>query len=104
MSMAPPPIAVKLYIRRWMEKRGLSQERLAERLDCKQATVSRLLSGKMQMTLEWMVAIALALNIEVRALYEDPDAEDAAAIFSKLPEDKRQQAIEFLKFLTETKK
>lgn len=97
LSNRPAP---RLYVREWMEHQNVTQNELADALDCKQATVSRLVTGKMQWTLEWMAAFSFALGIQTTDLFDHPDSPDPAAVIRKLPLEKQQQAIEFLKFLS----
>lgn len=57
----------------WRKKRGLTQEQLAERLDCSQPQVRRLEHGDRSLTLEWMRRAASALNVTVADLLVDAD-------------------------------
>lgn len=65
MSSAAPN-----YIRQIRKERGVSQEELAARIsdDATGATISRLESGRMALTLDWMVRIASALQVPVQDL------------------------------------
>ena len=96
LSNHPVP---RLYVREWMDHRDVTQNELADTLNCKQATVSRLVTGRMQWTLEWMAAFAFALGIETTDLFDHPGSPDPSAIIRKLPPEKQKQAYEFLKFL-----
>lgn len=62
----------RLFLREWMEDRHLDNKRVAERMDRAEATVSKLLSGKMRMTLEYLYEFAEALNVEPEQLFRDP--------------------------------
>lgn len=46
-----------------MEQQGLRQSELAERMEITQGTVSRLLSGKMKYTAEWINRLSKALGV-----------------------------------------
>jgi|GEM_PF-1486446 len=53
-----------------MEKRGVTQDQLAASLGCSQTTISRLLRGKTQLTVEDLFNIAKALNTDPTVLVE----------------------------------
>lgn len=99
MERIGPKKPFRHYIREWMEERNIDQRRLAERLDCKEGTVSKLLTGKMQLTANWLAGIAFALNIEVADIYQDPKRPSFDQLLQRLPEEKRKQAIDFITFL-----
>lgn len=60
-------------IRRLRKDRGISQDELAARIgeNITGATISRLESGRMALTLDWMVQIAPALEVSVHELISD---------------------------------
>lgn len=64
----------RLYIREWMalEQPTLTQDRLAERMECSPGTVSKLLRGEMEMTTSWLANFADALDRSVPDLFRDP--------------------------------
>jgi len=66
----------RLYIREWIarETPTLTQERLAERMECGPGTVSKLLNGQMEMTTGWLANFADALDVSVPDLFRNPDA------------------------------
>jgi transcriptional regulator with XRE-family HTH domain len=99
MGRIGPKKPFKVYIREWMDERHIDQRRLAERLECKEGTISKLLNNKMQLTMNWLAAIAFALNIEVRDLYRDPKQPTADELLAHLPDEKRKQVIDFIKYL-----
>lgn len=57
-----------------MEHKGLTQLAVSERLECGSGTISKLLSGKMEMTLYWLEGFALALGVDPIDLFRDPNA------------------------------
>lgn len=59
-----------MRIREVRKGRGLSQEQLAERVDVDPRFVSRIELGKAAPSLETMDAIANALGVEIRDLFE----------------------------------
>jgi transcriptional regulator with XRE-family HTH domain len=99
MDSIGPKKPFRTYIREWMHERKIDQRRLAERLDCKEGTISKLLNGKMQLTVNWLSAFAFALNVEVADLYRDPKRPSADELLARMPEEKRKQAIEYLNYL-----
>lgn len=60
------------FIREWMKAKGITQERLADRLGIAQGTVSKALKSQTILTEEYMVGIAQALDVEVADLFRDP--------------------------------
>lgn len=82
-----------------MEHRHLDQRRVAERMETKEGTVSKLMNGKMKMTQEWLAAFAFAFNVDVTSLYHHPEKPTADEMLRQLPPEKRQQAIDYLEFL-----
>ena len=56
-------IAVKVLLQ--MKQMGLTQKALAERMDCSQQYVSKILKGKENMSLETLTKLELALGINV---------------------------------------
>lgn len=64
----------RLYVRQWLKKRSLDQKRLAERMGIEPGTLSKLLTGKMEMTTEYLGKIADALDLTATQLFKDPSA------------------------------
>jgi transcriptional regulator with XRE-family HTH domain len=60
------------FIREWMKAKGITQERLADRLGIAQGTVSKALKSMTILTEEYMVGIAQALDVDVADLFRDP--------------------------------
>lgn len=50
------------YVREWREHRGLSQERLADRIDKSRGLIAQIESGLTELTLDNMYALAEALQ------------------------------------------
>lgn len=57
----------------WRKKKKVTQERLCERLEIEQSTLSRWETGKTPMTLEMAHAYAEAIGIEPEDLWRHPD-------------------------------
>ena len=74
--MAQP---VRLFIREWRKFRGLTQQRLADRLGVDKGTISKLENGKMPWDQKYILGIAEALGIEPASLFmRDPSQPDYA--------------------------
>ena len=99
MDKIGPKTPPRLFIREWMEEKGIDQRRMADRLDCKEGTVSKLLTGKMQITQSWLAGFAYALGVEPSALYRDPATPSADDLLKRIPPEKRDMAIDYLRYL-----
>lgn len=55
-----------------MKDLGVTQEKLAEMLDCSKGQISMLLSGERKFHSEWIIKISRALNIPSWYLFLDP--------------------------------
>lgn len=68
------------YAREWREKRGISQEELAERIGTSKGYVSDLESGKRRYNRDHVEAIVSALGLSSLAeLFTDPGEDDLEA-------------------------
>jgi len=83
----------RLYIAEWREARGLTQERLAERLGTTGMTVSRWETGKSSVNTSVMSALADAFDIEPEELFRHPDRPSADSLLRGQSEAVRKQAI-----------
>lgn len=81
----------RIYLKEWLEFRGLTAEQLAGRLDTSKSVVSKLMNGKQRYNQDWLEMIAYALNVEVPALYRHPEAPTADELLrSTTPEKARE--------------
>lgn len=64
-------IAAKNRIRELRQKLGLSAKKLAERVDTTEATISRIESGKQNLSQTWLQKISQALGVHIAALLDD---------------------------------
>jgi len=87
----------RLYILEWREARGLTQDRLAERLGVSSMTVSRWERGTSLLNTDVMGALADALDIEPEDLFHHPDQPSANALLRGQPVEIRDQAISIIK-------
>jgi transcriptional regulator with XRE-family HTH domain len=90
------------YIREWMEKREINQERMAGRLEIESGTVSKLLSGRMRLSDKWLSAFAAALDVEVADLFVDPNRPTQADLLAGLSDDQRATVISLIEMLKRT--
>jgi DNA-binding XRE family transcriptional regulator len=91
----------RLYIREWIaaEAPHITQKTLAERMGCEPGTVSKLLNGKMDMTLEWLASFADALDKSVPDLFRDPKAPTRDELLAAGTPEELRQAIDLLKIV-----
>ena len=61
--------AVAIKVRRRMKELGITQKKLADKLECTQQHISVLLSGKANMTLETLVKLEQALSFDLIGHY-----------------------------------
>ena len=89
------------YIRQWRKHRGLSLERLADRLHTTHATLSRIERGRQPYNQALLEALADALGCEpADLLMRDPlDPEAPWSLWEKLKPEQRKQAMRLLKVL-----
>ena len=94
--------AVRWYVREHRDRRGLTQEQLAERLNTNKGQVSKLETGAQRMNDDWAGRIAEALNIEPWELMRHPDAPDPADLLSGLLEQDKERVRQFAEALKKT--
>ena len=90
------------YIREWMDKRDVNQERLAGRLEIESGTMSKLLTGRMRLSDKWLGAIAWALEVEVADLFLDPNRPTQEDLLAGLSEDQRATVVNLIEMLKRT--
>lgn len=83
----------RLFIREWIKARDIDQKRTAERMGCEPGTLSKLLTGKMEMTTFWLAGIADALDVSVPDLFRDPDAPTRDELLAMGTPDELRQAM-----------
>lgn len=89
------------YIREWRKFRGMTQARLAERIDMSVSSISQLESGKQDYTQGTLEALADALQCEPGdLLMRNPlDTEAVWTIWDRLKPGQKRQAVELLRVL-----
>lgn len=100
MIVQPRP---RLYLREWRKHRGLSQERLAERLGTNKSVISELESGKARWNGDHLAALADALDCEpVDLIVRNPtDPEGIWSIWERVKPVDRDTARRILEQLAE---
>lgn len=102
--LKPEPRYGRNYIRAWRQHRGLSLERLADRIQRTHATLSRIERGLNPYTQDVLEAIAEALGTDVPSLLvRDPSDPDGIwTIWDQAKPAQRRQIIEVAKTLLKT--
>jgi len=93
----PPRIGprkpVRLYLAEWRDKRGLTQQALADRLETSDVTVSRWETGRRKPDDDVKASIAWVLGIEITDLYRHPDQPSADALLRGAPPETIDQVL-----------
>ena len=94
------------FIREWREYRGLTQQRLADRLEITKGALSNVETGKSGYTEPMLKALAYALLCEPADLIvRNPMQEDAIwSIWDKVPAAERPRVIRLIKEFADTPK
>jgi plasmid maintenance system antidote protein VapI len=97
MAKAPPKalddddpyVPQRLFFKEWMVKRELTAKIVAERMECGEGTLSKLINGKQRRTDHWIARFAKAVGINPWDLWKHPDiaAQEEAA------KDKERQEL-----------
>ena len=87
------------FIREWREYRGLTQERLASRLDITKGALSNIETGKSGYTEPMLKALSYALNCDPADLImRDPTKEDAIwSVWDQVPSVENPRVIRLIK-------
>jgi len=96
----PKPEKPRHYIREWRKYRGLSQERLAERIERTHGAISQLERGITTYQQETLEALAYALNCDPADLLRPPPTNDQTALaqfVSRLNETQQKRALQVLR-------
>lgn len=92
---------VRLHLKEWVKFRDLDQKRLAERMSCEPGTVSKLMSGKLKLSTEWLARFADALNTSVPDLFRDPRRPSPEDLLRGVTDEKRDEILRVIKAMTE---
>lgn len=85
-----------VYLAEWLKHRGLTAEQLAARLEVNKGQISKLMTGKQEYTLNWLRAIAYALNCEVQQLMRPPSAPTRDELLAAASEEDLRKAVELI--------
>lgn len=97
-----PKRPFQLFIKEWIEFKQLDQQRVAERMGCEPGTLSKLISGKMRRTDEWLAAIAYALDIDVVDLFRDPERPSPADLLRDISPEDQERVVRVIRAMTGT--
>jgi transcriptional regulator with XRE-family HTH domain len=107
----PPRIGYKrpkqrrrTFFKQWRLHRGLSQERLAERLETSVASISRIESGRQPYTQDFLEALAVALQTDPASLLmRDPsDPEAIWSIWDNAKQGERKMILDIARTIVKT--
>lgn len=88
-----------LYIKEWFDHRGLSDEKVANRLGVARETVFRWRTEQHRLNPEKIAQIASAVDCEPMELYRPPDRPSLDAIIADAPEDLQNTAVDIVRRL-----
>ncbi len=92
-----------LYIAEWRESRGLSTDRLADRLDVGRATMWKYEAGRLKVGPDIQAAIAEALNIDPGDLWRPPSDRPSLDRMAKdLPDESFAAIADLVRRLSRT--
>jgi len=75
-SLASGKVEAGKRIAEVRKENGVSQEKLAELVDCHPITISKLERNEMDLTIEWLLRIADALHVDAGTFLSAPEAVD----------------------------
>jgi transcriptional regulator with XRE-family HTH domain len=90
------------FIREWLKAKGITQEKLADRLGISQGTVSKALKSKTILTEDYLVGIADALDVEVADLFRDPASPTREELLRGLTDTEKLTVIRMIEALRKT--
>ena len=91
-----PRRPIRWYLKEWREKRGLTQEQLADRMETNKGQVSKLERGAQRMNDEWIAGCAFALGVEPGDLLKDPNAPCPHDLLSGATPEQREKALKMI--------
>ncbi len=104
-----PSAPIRHFLKEWREKKGLTQQQLADRLpagDDGKATgkdqVSRWERSKRGMTMDVQAALAEALGIDPGALFHDPEQPSIDSLLRSASPEVRRQAFAVVETMLRT--
>lgn len=88
-----------LYVKEWMDHRGLSDERVANRLGVARETIFRWRTEQHRLNPEKLAQLAAALDMEPQEFYRPPGQVSLDALLVGAPDDLRDTAVDIVKRL-----
>jgi transcriptional regulator with XRE-family HTH domain len=92
-----------LYIKEWMEARGLSDQKMADRIGVERPTITRWRTEQHRLNPEKIAAIAAALDIEPAELWRPPHRPSVDALLRDADDATLQRAAEVVRLIAGTK-
>lgn len=86
----------QLFLREWIDERGLEQKQLAERMEIEPGTVSKLLNGRMKMTIEYLSGFSDALDLSVSDLFRHPKTPTQSELLAMGTPEQLRAAIQLI--------
>jgi len=93
----------RVFLKEWLDYRGITAEQLAGRLETGKSVVSKLMNGRQRYNQDWLEAIAYALDCEVPELYRPPTAPTANELLARMSPETRDAALNVLRDLSNLK-
>lgn len=88
-----------LYIKEWMDERGLSDEVLGNRMGVDRATVWRWRTQQHRLNPEKIAALAEAMNLESEDFYRPPSRPSLDSLVANVPEELHKTALDIVRRL-----
>lgn len=102
-GMNPKRQFSRTFIKQWRNHRGLTLERLADRIDMTQSHLSMLENGKRGYTQETLELIAHALQTDAASLLiRNPEDDGIWSIWDNAKPAERKMIVEIAKTITKT--
>jgi transcriptional regulator with XRE-family HTH domain len=91
--------APRIFLREWRQRRGLSQDDLAARLDTSKSVISQLETGKRRWNQDHLGELAFALGCDPADLLRpDPQPlEQLRLVWESIPTDQQAHALDVLR-------
>jgi transcriptional regulator with XRE-family HTH domain len=90
------------FVAAWRERRGLTQEQLADKAGTTGSVISLLEAGKRQLSAKWLRRLASALDIPLGYLLEthpDDVPDDVLDAWARIPDAQKPAALAMLRSL-----
>lgn len=88
-----------IYLKEWLNHRGLSDERAAQRLGIDRTTLWKWRTQPRRLTRDKLASLAVILDIEPEELYRPPDRPSLDAMIKNAPEDVQKMAVDIVQRL-----